>query len=131
MALSLSIDSSVSCDSTCRRKSNITAADGLFDFLDLKRDRDNLPEETTDALCCMAHSHGQCWQIGTPDLMHYLKEVHCRGEAIEQGWVTWHISELGLPTPFGSPPSQGQLLNFLSSLVGVSRIHEIALAMYV
>ena len=98
---------------------NLTVADGLFSFLRLKRGKQNLPVEATDALCCMAASNGQHWQVGTPHTLQYLAEVYHKGQEISQGWVTWSLPKLGAPSPFGNYRSQAQLLTFLSSLVKV------------
>ncbi len=100
-----------------RRSANLTVANGLFDFLYHKRDRRDLPEDVTDAVCCMVVIQGQCWQIGSPE--KHLRETHCKGETIEQSWVAWSPSQLQVPAPVGSLQSQGQLLSFLSSLVNV------------
>ena len=102
-----------------RRCANITIAAGLFDFLYHIRGKDDVPEEVTDAICCMASSNGQCWQIGTPNLLQYLSKVHCKDGTVEQDWTVWVPSHLGFPKPFGSHQSQWQLLAFLSSLVEV------------
>lgn len=98
---------------------NLTAASGLFNFLRHKRGKQNLPTEATDALCCMVTKQGQHWQVGTPNTLQYLTEVYCKGQEISQCWLTWTLSKLGVPAPFGNRRSQNQLLEFLSSIVQV------------
>ena len=103
----------------CRKTINLTAANGLFDFLRQKQGKQNLPAEATTALCCMVFREGQYWQIGTPNTLQYLTEVYCKGQGISQCWLTWTLSMLGVPAPFGDCRSQHQLLDFLSRTVQV------------
>ena len=91
----------------------------MLDFLYWKRGRENLPEKVTDALCCMAATGQQWWQIGTARTLHYLAEVYCKGLTIQQCWTSWLPSQLGVPAPYGELRSQKQLLTFLGSLVQV------------
>lgn len=116
---------------TCRRYSaKKLIANSVLDFLYHKRNRRDLPEDVTDAVCGMATRDGQHWQIGSSDTLQHLRQAHCPDESIEQLWVTWTPSELGAPTPFGSPLAQGQLLSFLSNIIQVCPGHHQHADMY-